>query len=168
MGDNEHVKLADDLATPVKVSLREKDRSDLEERRIQFASQFHVPIPHSEEGLDQPSSLKLKDNPQLAAQLQQESRELIEELESKVDQVRVVERQVVEISTLQETFSTKVEEQSEDIENLHQMAVESTSRVSHAKDILSKSSEEGINFRLFIVVLLTTMGIALLFVHAYN
>jgi len=101
-------------------------------------------------------------------QLQRENRELLEELESKVDQVRIVEKQVVEISTLQDTFSTKVEEQATEIENLHQLAVESTSSVNRAKDLLSEAASKGINFRLFVVVLLITMSIQLFIVHMYN
>ena len=44
-------------------------------------------------------------------------------------------------------------EQATEIENLHQLAVESTSSVNRAKDLLSEAASKGINFRLFVCVL---------------
>lgn len=165
MSEGEHVQLSDEFSSPMILRNRKKQNNSegddpVTEARIVSAKIFNVPVESKSEPVQYA--------PQQVAQLQRENNELLEELENKVDQVRIVEKQVVEISTLQETFSTKVEEQAEEIENLHQLAVESTSRVSHAKDILSEASSDGINFRLFILVLLSTMSIALLFVHAYN
>ena len=160
MAEGDHVELSDELTSPL-ILKKKLNNEELQKVRIEAAKHFQVsPV--------QDKPMEAEDNPQQFAQLQKENNELLTELQSKVDQVRIVEKQVVEISTLQETFSTKVEEQAEEIENLHQLAVESTMRVSHAKDLLSEASSDGINFRLFILVLLSTMSIALLFVHMYN
>ena len=166
MSEGEHVSVMDDMSRPVDLTIHKEDPQKIKEKKKEFTEHFqaHPPPPTPQ----QQFAPDLSENPQIAAQIQRENRDLAQELESKVDQVRIVEKQVVEISTLQETFSTKVEEQAEEIENLHQLAIESTSRVTHAKDILSKASDDGINFRLFILVLLTTMAIQLLFVHMYN
>ena len=101
-------------------------------------------------------------------QLVMENQNLFEELESKVDKVRLVEKQVREISTLQDTFSSKVEEQAEGIESLHQTAVESKENVVKARNVLESANEHGSDLRLFILVLIYSFTVSLFFTHIYN
>lgn len=101
-------------------------------------------------------------------QLLIENQNLFEELESKVDKVRLVEKQVREISTLQDTFSSKVEEQADGIESLHQIAVESKENVVKARNVLESANEHGSDLRLFILVLIYSFTVSLYFTHIYN
>lgn len=181
MGENDSVELSESVKKYISENVEPKssgileihdELSDFKNEESEFPdveiNDTHwISTSEDEDKCTKKEEIINEDDPQFI-QLQKENRELLDELVSKVDQVRNVERQVVEISTLQDTFSTKVEEQAEEIENLHQLAVESTTHVTHAKDLLSQASADGINFRLFVVVLLACMSVALLFVHVYN
>jgi len=168
MDENEFVQIfedSDDMQSEQNVAaLFGNDGEQRAKVKQQAAEFFGLDLPEEKTG----KQIYKYESEDFITQLYQENRELQEALESKVDQVREVEKQVVEISSLQETFSTKVEEQAEEIESIHQITVSSTSNVEKARDALQKTKEDANDFRLFIMVVISTLAGGLLFVHYYN
>jgi NAD/NADP transhydrogenase beta subunit len=99
---------------------------------------------------------------------EKEKVELRNELESMVDNITVIEKQVIEIGQLQDQFSTKVSMQAEEISNLHQTTIKSTVHLVRAKTQLQNILTDSSDFRLFIIVLMLSLSFGLLFVHYYN
>ena len=99
---------------------------------------------------------------------EKEQKEMYSELESMTDHITVIEKQIIDIGQLQDQFSSKVSEQAEEIENLHQITVESSSHISIAKQNLQSIVNDNSDFRLFTVVLIVCLSFGLLFIHFYD
>jgi t-SNARE complex subunit (syntaxin) len=105
---------------------------------------------------------------ELLQELQAENAELVREFESTLDQVRIVENQVAEISQLQDQFVGQVSQQAEAIDEIHHMTTTSTQHVRQGVDNLRQAAEHSADSHTFIVVLLVTLAFALLFIHWYD
>eukprot|EP00164_Ancoracysta_twista_P012504 GFYU01019645.1.p1 GENE.GFYU01019645.1~~GFYU01019645.1.p1 ORF type:complete len:295 (+),score=45.24 GFYU01019645.1:131-1015(+) len=100
--------------------------------------------------------------------LEEENDMLQNELNTMVDQVRQVEGRMVEISQLSHIFATKVLEQSQEIENIYNLAVQSTQNIEAGNKELDKAAKSGVGFRFMILFFLLFMSFALLVLDAYS
>jgi outer membrane murein-binding lipoprotein Lpp len=89
-------------------------------------------------------------------------------LESELDDVRTMHAKMLEISSLINTFSTKVLEQHEDVEHLYDEAQRATDDVSRAKDLLRSAAEHGNAARRIICGIFVSAGLSLLFLDWMN
>jgi syntaxin 18 len=98
--------------------------------------------------------------------LEEENASLMNELETLVDQAKDVEKQIMEISELQNLFALKVAQQSEDIEHNFNIAISSKSNINNAAKELTKATKKGVDFRVFVLLFLIISSFALLFLHS--
>jgi len=98
--------------------------------------------------------------------LEEENASLMNELETLVDQAKDVEKQIMEISELQNLFALKVAQQSEDIEHNFNIAISSKSNINNAAKELTKATKKGVDCRVFVLLFLIISSFALLFLHS--
>jgi len=105
---------------------------------------------------------------ELQSMLEEENKKLQIEFNTLIDQVREAEKKILEISTLQQLFSTKVMEQAKQIEELYDTAVQSTMNVDSGNKMLVKTKQDMVGFRLYMLVFLIMASFILLFLHWYD
>jgi len=105
---------------------------------------------------------------QQVQELRTENMELMQEFEGMLDQVRVVESQVAEISQLQDEFVGQVAQQAEAIDQIYHMTTQSTQRMRDGVQNLRDAATHSADSHVFILVLLITLSFALLFIHWYD
>ena len=89
-------------------------------------------------------------------------------LESELDDVRTMHAKMLEISSLINTFSTKVMEQHEEVEHIYDDAQRSTDDVARANDLLRSAAEHGNAARKLICGIFVSAGLSLLFLDWMN
>jgi len=107
-------------------------------------------------------------SPELQSMLEEENKKLQIEFNTLIDQVREAEKKILEISALQQLFSTKVMEQAKQIEELYDTAVQSTMNVDSGNKMLVKTKQDMVGFRLYMLVFLIMASFILLFLHWYD
>ncbi|KAL1527760.1 hypothetical protein AB1Y20_009145 [Prymnesium parvum] len=100
-------------------------------------------------------------------QLLLENEALAKELECMVEQTREAEKSVLEISTLSHLFSSKVDEQTHEIEHLHQIAEQTSENVIKANQSLESAAKHSRDFRLFLITIMLVASFSLLFLDWY-
>eukprot|EP00003_Mantamonas_plastica_P007595 TRINITY_DN1643_c0_g1_i7.p1 TRINITY_DN1643_c0_g1~~TRINITY_DN1643_c0_g1_i7.p1 ORF type:complete len:204 (-),score=56.75 TRINITY_DN1643_c0_g1_i7:20-631(-) len=100
--------------------------------------------------------------------LEKQNKGLLEELNSKMDQVEHIQQQMQEISTLQTLFETNVWEQKEKIEALHQDAEQQIDLVKDAHHQFTEASKNLRGNRLCFLVMFIVLSFSLLFLHWYS
>eukprot|EP00002_Diphylleia_rotans_P020461 TRINITY_DN3970_c0_g1_i1.p1 TRINITY_DN3970_c0_g1~~TRINITY_DN3970_c0_g1_i1.p1 ORF type:complete len:294 (+),score=73.78 TRINITY_DN3970_c0_g1_i1:63-944(+) len=103
---------------------------------------------------------------QMKELLDLESEVLISEMETET--VRDIERKVMEISSLNQLFSTKVLEQAETIQAIHTQSVDTNENIRLGNKKLEQASKRTFNSREFIVFYLIVLSFALLFLDYYG
>jgi hypothetical protein len=105
---------------------------------------------------------------ELQQQLLRENVLLQHQLDTLVDQIRDVEREVVAISHAQQILSENVAKQQEDVANLSQAVHKAHAHVRRGNEQLQKATKEGVHFRFYVLLFLLFLSFALLLMHAYN
>eukprot|EP01095_Lingulamoeba_sp_RSL-Kostka_P014626 TRINITY_DN644_c0_g2_i1.p1 TRINITY_DN644_c0_g2~~TRINITY_DN644_c0_g2_i1.p1 ORF type:complete len:515 (-),score=138.78 TRINITY_DN644_c0_g2_i1:83-1627(-) len=99
---------------------------------------------------------------------EEENQSLLKNFENLVEQVRYIDKQIAEISLLQDQFVSEVSKQADDIDNLHYLAVVGVSHITKAAETLRDATKEAVNFRIFILVLIICLSFGLLFKQWYD
>ncbi|CAG0893850.1 unnamed protein product [Darwinula stevensoni] len=100
--------------------------------------------------------------------LEQENRQIFQELNSLVDEVKQIEGKVVRIAELQEIFTEKVLDQEKDIEKLSHTVVGTTENVKFGNEQVREAIKKNAGFRVWILFFLLVMSFSLLFLDWYN
>lgn len=105
---------------------------------------------------------------QSRGEFRQENLMLEAQLQNVVEEARQMERKMVEISSLLDTFTEKVVEQHSDIEFIHDSAVQSKENITQGNEQLVKARDYGSGFGFFIFCFLTFLSLILLMLHYFN
>jgi len=100
--------------------------------------------------------------------LEQENKILLNELESMIDQARQIEKQIVEVSQLQEFFAQKVAEQAEEIEQIKKQTVHGTLNIEQGNKQIEKATKRGWSLTYIVTVMLYVLSFMLLFLHWFQ
>jgi len=100
--------------------------------------------------------------------LEQESHQLIEQLQNLNNQVDQTASKVIQISELQQIFSDKVMQQSADIEHIHTQAVSTTENVKEGNEAVRQAIQNQASYRVIVLFVLLVFSFALLFLDWYN
>jgi len=90
------------------------------------------------------------------------------ELHSELDEALKMEKRVAQLSQLIATFNTKVVEQHEQIESIHEEAVTSNAHVENANEQLQQATERGSSFARFVTFFILLLSFMLLFMDWYQ
>jgi len=107
-------------------------------------------------------------SPEEAQMLEQESNQLIEQLQNLNNQVDQTASKVIQISELQQIFSDKVMQQSADIEHIHTQAVSTTENVKEGNEAVRQAIQNQASYRVIVLFVLLVFSFALLFLDWYN
>jgi len=102
------------------------------------------------------------------ARLTSENAALLGRLRTDVDAARELERSVARVGVLQRAFASKVAEQAEQIDHVHAVMSDARSAVARGNDELLLAAAHGVDFRIFVLMFLVTMSVALLFLDWYQ
>ncbi|KAK9768211.1 hypothetical protein K7432_001347 [Basidiobolus ranarum] len=110
--------------------------------------------------------------PQLSAQekmvLEMENEALIKDLESSLDEVKKVEKTLLEIATLQNTLSTHLSIQAKETERLQSEAIATTERIRDGNIMLAQARQRHSDLRKWILFFLIMVSGVLLFLDWYD
>jgi len=95
--------------------------------------------------------------------LEEENKDLLDLLEDDLDQMQRAEQRLGEISQLMSLFSTKVVEQEEQINLIHEHAINSVMHLKKGNESLRSASRRGVSFRLIVMFVLLVASFSLLF-----
>eukprot|EP00162_Nutomonas_longa_P010830 comp20179_c0_seq2/m.39896 comp20179_c0_seq2/g.39896 ORF comp20179_c0_seq2/g.39896 comp20179_c0_seq2/m.39896 type:complete len:455 (+) comp20179_c0_seq2:2-1366(+) len=96
---------------------------------------------------------------------EKENEEMFNVFESLNEEMRSMERKVVEIVSLNNLFASEVMSQARDIDHLHDSAISTADAISRGNTELRKASNQGASFRIFLLIFLLTASFSLLFLH---
>eukprot|EP01116_Phalansterium_solitarium_P021865 TRINITY_DN6996_c0_g1_i1.p1 TRINITY_DN6996_c0_g1~~TRINITY_DN6996_c0_g1_i1.p1 ORF type:complete len:356 (+),score=104.87 TRINITY_DN6996_c0_g1_i1:1093-2160(+) len=102
----------------------------------------------------------------LGLELEHENSLLLHELDTLLERSRQVERQLMEISELQQLFASKVSQQELAIERNYDAAVAATAHIDTGGRELKKATKKGVDFRLCVLMFLVVASLALLFLDS--
>lgn len=102
------------------------------------------------------------------ARLTSENNVLLGRLRTDVDAARELERSVARVGVLQRAFASKVAEQAEQIDHVHAVMSDARSAVARGNEELLLAAAHGVDFRIFVLMFLVTMSVALLFLDWYQ
>lgn len=105
---------------------------------------------------------------QQQVQQQDPTRQLLEELTSALQQTQGIERTMREITTINQMISTAVMQQAEMIETLYNNAVDATQHIKRGNVDLKKTIQLNRSSRYYLLVLLITLSLLLLFFDWFN
>jgi hypothetical protein len=123
-----------------------------------------VDLPPASGGDDVAQTLSESERTRLTA----ENSALLGRLRTDVDAARELERSVARVGVLQRAFANKVAEQAEQIDHVHAVMSDARSAVARGNDELLLAAAHGVDFRIFVLMFLVTMSIALLFLDWYQ
>jgi len=84
-------------------------------------------------------------------------------MENDLDQIQRSEQRMAEIASLMSLFSTKVSEQEEQIQSIHDNAVRSVAHVQSGNQELRHATERRVTFRIVVLFVLATLSFSLVF-----
>ncbi|CAM9496355.1 unnamed protein product [Pylaiella littoralis] len=102
------------------------------------------------------------------AMLEGENRDLVARLKNELDDARLVETKMSEISGLMGLFASKVVEQQGGMEHVFDAAVSVNDKVARGGQHLEKAAQRGGTFRMFYAWFMMGASFCLLFLHFYN
>ena len=82
--------------------------------------------------------------------------------------VKQIENKVVKIAELQDVFTEKVLQQRDDIDLIHDNAVQTTENVKDGNEELRKAIQNQASVRVYVLFFLLVMSFTLLFLDWYN
>jgi hypothetical protein len=100
-------------------------------------------------------------------QLLAENSALLGRLRTDIDAARELERSVARVGVLQRVFASKMAEQAEQIDHVHAVMGDARAAVSRGNEELIVATAQGVDFRIFVLMFLITMSVALLFLDWY-
>lgn len=101
-------------------------------------------------------------------QLTVENTALLSRLRTDIDAARELERSVARVGVLQRVFASKMAEQAEQIDHVHAVMGDARAAVSRGNEELIVATAHGVDFRIFVLMFLITMSVALLFLDWYQ
>lgn len=101
-------------------------------------------------------------------QLLVENTALLGRLRTDIDAARELERSVARVGVLQRVFASKMAEQAEQIDHVHAVMGDARAAVSRGNEELIVATATGVDFRIFVLMFLITMSVALLFLDWYS
>lgn len=107
-------------------------------------------------------------SPQEIQKLAMENSQIHEELVTLNDEIRMINRKVVQISQLQQLFSDKVIEQELELNRVHETALSSSENVREGNDLIRDAMMKNASTRVFILFYIITLGFTILFLDWYN
>lgn len=116
-----------------------------------IASEHHTPI-----------------NPTEIQALALENSQIHDELMTLDDEVKLINKKVVQISKLQEVFTEEVMEQAVDLDRLHETAIRSSENLREGNDMIREAMMKNASTRVFILFYIVTLGFTILFLDWYN
>merc|ERR1712216_142717 len=80
-----------------------------------------------------------------------EEQALLQMFDTDLDQIHTTQTKMEEVSSLVGLFATKVTEQQEQVDNIHDLAVDATNYVENAEKHLQKAVENSNSYRFWVV-----------------
>ncbi|XP_037080408.1 syntaxin-18-like isoform X2 [Pollicipes pollicipes] len=120
---------------------------------------------------DRPSSPLLPGDeltPEDLQMLQAENDQMLNELNSMTEEVRLVESKVVKIAQLQEIFTEKVLEQDKDVDRIGDTVIGTTENIKDANEQLRSAIKKNAGTRVWVMFFLLVISFSLLFLDWYN
>ncbi|XP_028391532.1 syntaxin-18-like [Dendronephthya gigantea] len=99
---------------------------------------------------------------------EQENKQIFDEMNSLVNEVRNIEGRVVEIAKLQEVFTEKVLEQSKQIDHVYETTVKTNENVKEGNENIREAIKNNASFRVWILFFLVMCSFSLLFLDWYS
>ncbi|XP_075979746.1 syntaxin 18 [Anticarsia gemmatalis] len=97
-----------------------------------------------------------------------ENSQLLNELNSMQEEVKVIESKVLHIAELQEIFTEKVLQQEQDIDRISTTVVGATENVKDANEQIKQAIQRNAGLRVYVLFFLLVMSFSLLFLDWYN
>lgn len=97
-----------------------------------------------------------------------ENSQIHDELLTLDDEVKVINKKVVQLAKLQDMFTEKVMEQEVELINLHESAIRSSENVREGNDFIREAMMKNASTRVFILFYIITLGFTILFLDWYN
>ena len=102
------------------------------------------------------------------SQFEQENLQMLSDLNSVMDEVKVIEEKVVEIARLQQVFSEQVIQQEHDINMVSESVIHSSENVKGGNEELREAIKNNAGFRVWILFFLVMCSFSLLFLEWYS
>jgi len=102
------------------------------------------------------------------SQFEQENLKMLSDLNSVMDEVKVIEEKVVEIARLQQVFSEQVIQQEHDINMVSESVIHSSENVKAGNEELREAIKNNAGFRVWILFFLVMCSFSLLFLEWYS
>jgi len=99
---------------------------------------------------------------------EQENQRLYDELSTVADEVRHIEGQVMEISKLQDIFTSKVLQQDHDLDRVTDTVLHTTENIKTANEDIREAMKKNASFRAYLLFFLIVLAFSLLFLDWYN
>ncbi|RXG52563.1 Syntaxin-18 [Armadillidium vulgare] len=100
--------------------------------------------------------------------LEKENALLFNELQSNQEEVKLITKQVVELSRMQDLFTENVEIQSQQIDEIHETILHATDNVQRGNEQVREAMRKDAGFRVWIMFFLIVMSLTILFLDWYN
>lgn len=100
--------------------------------------------------------------------LAMENSHIHDELITMDDEIKLLDKKVVQLSKLQQLFHEKVMEQSADLDILHNNVIKSSVNIVDGNQLIREAMMKNASTRVFILFYIITLGFVILFLDWYN
>eukprot|EP01135_Chromosphaera_perkinsii_P005521 Nk52_evm70s352 gene=Nk52_evmTU70s352 len=100
--------------------------------------------------------------------MEEENKQLFNEMNYMIDEVKQAQTKMEEISKLQQTFVENILVQSEAIERIQDTAIGTAQNIEAGNEQLSKAMKHNVDFRLWVLFFLVMCSFSLLFLDWYS
>lgn len=127
-------------------------------------------LPMDDEELNQSQSFITEEemNPEDLQLLEQENKQLFNDLQGLSEEVEQIEKNVVGIAKLQDIFTEKVTLQKTDIDRIANSVVGATENVKDANEQIKQAIQRNAGLRVYVLLFLLVLSFSLLFLDWYN
>lgn len=127
-------------------------------------------LPMDDEELNHSQSFIVEEemNPEDLQMLEQENKQLFNELQGLSEEVEQIEKNVVGIAKLQDIFTEKVTLQKTDIDRIANSVVGATENVKDANEQIKQAIQRNAGLRVYVLFFLLVLSFTLLFLDWYN
>lgn len=127
-------------------------------------------LPMDDEELNQSQSFIAEEemNPEDLQMLEQENKQLFNDLQGLSEEVEQIEKNVVGIAKLQDIFTEKVTLQKTDIDRIANSVVGATENVKDANEQIKQAIQRNAGLRVYVLLFLLVLSFSLLFLDWYN
>ncbi|MDP2434112.1 MAG: hypothetical protein Q8P67_00025 [archaeon] len=100
-------------------------------------------------------------------EFEQENQTLHRELVCLLDQVKEIEKLVLELAGIHSTIATHILDQAETVKHVHEGVVRVQANVQSANEQLRLASHQGVDSRMLVLVLMITLAFSLLYLNTF-